>query len=883
MKPASSLFFLLALLFLATPVRAEELHELYCARCQALSAGSMAPMDSPFHRKYAPHREVDVLHLAIDVTPDFTNRTVTGTSTLRFKPIAKPLRELKLDGVDLTVSSVTSSARVEAYQVTKEQVIITFAEPLPVDKEANVTVAYYAEPIDGLYFRTPEMGYKPGEGHIFTQGEPMSARHWYPCYDFPNEKFTSEVTCRVPSGMVVLSNGRKTAEKVDASAGMTAVTWLQDKPHVNYLITLIAGPFQKIEDTYKDIPMAFWTLPSEIAQATNSFQDTKDMMVFFEREIGVPYPWAKYDQVCVNDFVAGGMENTSQTTLTDMTLFHASTENLRSSQGLVAHELAHQWFGDLVTCKDWSHLWLNEGFATYYDALYDGHKNGVETLRYRMFQNASQFLDRPNDVLPIVYREYDDAMEQFGFRAYPKGAWILHMLRNQLGEELFRQCVKTYLERHQYGTVVTEDLNSVIEELSGRSWDQFFDQWVYHAHHPELEVSYAWDQQTKLAKVSIKQVQKLSDAVLLFRFPLTVRFKSKGQTVDHQIEVKQTAEDFYFALEAAPEIVRVDPDYALLAKIRFDLPNQMLFAQLRDNTDMMGRLFAAIQLSGRKDVQAREELKRALNEDPFFGVRIEAAKALRASGTEEALAILIAARNQPDARVRSQVVGDIGAFYRTAAYDAIRQVLTTEKNPLIVGQALKALGVHAQPEVPELLQAQLQVPSYRNDIADAVIAAMKAQENPVYLKALLEHLTTREAEFTSNGFAAAIQALAYLARNETDRTEVRDFLAKRVNHPKERVQLAVINALGALSDVKAIPVLETFTKQSLGSKQRTAAERALADLRQGKPAVAELGDLRKEVVELQKTLKELEQRVGVAEKRQNAVPAAKGSTGKSKK
>ena len=150
MKPASSLFFLFALLFLTAPLRAENQHELYCARCQMLSAGSMAPMDSPFHRKYAPHREVDVLHLALDVTPDFTNRTVTGTSTLRFKPIAKPLRELKLDGVDLTVSSVTSSARIEAYQVTKEQVIITFTEPLPVDKEANVTVAYYAQPVEGL-------------------------------------------------------------------------------------------------------------------------------------------------------------------------------------------------------------------------------------------------------------------------------------------------------------------------------------------------------------------------------------------------------------------------------------------------------------------------------------------------------------------------------------------------------------------------------------------------------------------------------------------------------------------------------------------------------------------------------------------------------------
>src|SRR5439155_21936315 len=228
--------------------------------------------------------------------------------------------------------------------------------------------AYRAEPTQGLYFRTPEMGYKAGDTHLYTQGEPTEARHWYPCFDAPNEKFTSEIVCRVPEGMTVLSNGRRVSEEKDG--GLVAVRWLQDKPHVTYLISLVAGYFKSVEDKYHEVQLAFYTPPSEINEAPNSFRDTKDMLAFFEDEIGVPYPWAKYYQVCVNDF-GGGMENTSITTLTVDTLFTAATENIRSSQGLVAHELAHQWFGDLVTCKDWSDIWLNDGFATYYESHYE--------------------------------------------------------------------------------------------------------------------------------------------------------------------------------------------------------------------------------------------------------------------------------------------------------------------------------------------------------------------------------------------------------------------------------------------------------------------------------------------------------------------------------
>jgi len=847
--------FLLCFVFLLVShrtARAEAEH-LYCAHGHGwLAAGS----DTAEFLKYAPSREIDLLHLAIDVTPDFKARSVAGKVTLRFTPIAKPFAELKLNGIDLAVSAVESSEKILGYQATGEHVIVTFAEPIPAGKEANVTIHYSAVPDQGLYFRTTEMGYPAGDSHLWTQGEPFEARHWFPSFDAPNEKFTSEVTCHVPEGMVVISNGKKMSEEKNAATGLVAVRWLQDKPHVNYLIALCAGHFKKIEDKYRDIPMAFWTPASQIAQAESSFRGTKEMMAFFEKEIGVNYPWAKYDQVCVEDFTAGGMENTSLTILTDRTLFTDATENLRDSTGLVAHELAHQWFGDLVTCKDWSHLWLNEGFATYYDALYEGHKDGHEHFLYQMRGNANGVLNQPNDTNAIVRRDFNSPNDQFGFHAYPKGSWILHMLRSQLGEELYRRIVKTYLERHAYGNVVTEDFNKVIEELSGRSFDQFFNQYVYHAHHPELNISYIWDERTKLAKLSIQQVQKLSDDVLLFSVPLPVRFKSKsGVVTERTLTVKEKAEDFYVPLTEVPEVVRIDPNYTLLAKITFNVPTAMLHAQLADKNDLLGRILAVEQLSGKAEALAK--LKDVLNNDSFYGVRLAAAQAIRAIQTDEALDALTASTKQSDARVRRQVVMDIGGFYREASYAAAQKILKDEKNPDIQGFALMSVGSYAKPEVREQILKALNSTSYRNGLADSAINAIRAQADASYIAPLLDVLQKSEAAFTSGGFARGLDTLARLTKDEEKKDSVREFLLKHLDSPKRRVQLAAIVGLGTLGDVKAVGPLEKFTSAPKESPLRATAERAVGAINDTRKPAAEASSLRNEVLTLQKANRDL--------------------------
>ena len=832
------------------PLTARELSRRHTAR-------QLAPETSSGQRKFAPDRLVDIQHVTIDVTPDFQARSITAQTTLRFRPIAAPVRELKLDAVDLRIARVESTAAIRAWRNTDRQLVVTFEAELPPGAEIDLKIDYQAEPTQGLYFRVPEMGYPAGDTHLFTQGEAISHRHWFPCFDAPNEKFTSEIICRVPVGMTVLSNGRLLSQETDPGTGLTAFRWLQDQPHVNYLIAIAAGYFEKLEDRYRDIPLSFHTPPSEFQWAANSFAGTRQMFEFFESEIGVPYPWAKYAQACVHDFVAGGMENTSLTILTRDTLFPAETENVRSSEGLVAHELAHQWFGDLVTCKDWSHLWLNEGFATYYAALFDGHQHGPDQFRYNLWLEAQSVLGVENDTTPIVWRSFEHPDEQFSFRAYPKGAWVLHMLRCQLGEDLFRRCVKTWLERHAYGVVVTEDLNAVIEELSGRSFDAFFDQWVYHAGHPELEIAYSWDEPTRMAKLSVNQTHAINDHVLRFRFPLPVRFVTPAGVVSRTLDIQKQAEDFYVALPAAPQQVRVDPELTVLVKMRIDLPTDLLYAQLEDPGDMLGRLIATTTLSGRDSREVIDRLKRRLNEDPFHGVRLEASKALREAHTDEALAALLDSTNQPDARVRQQVYADLSAFYSESVLNAALAAIERERNPDVLATVIRILAGYGSKTIRELLPRFLSDDSFRNLVADAAIEAMRAQDDPVFIPALLETLTTRETAFTTHGFGNALGALAWLARNEENRDPVRTFLDANLTHPNEAIRLATIDALGLLGDPKALAKIEPFTRTTQDSPVRRAALSAVSALRAGRRPADDLRELRDEVLSLRQENREL--------------------------
>lgn len=866
------------LLFCATTAAfADSLHQCeHCAKHMLPQAMKLLP-----GRKYARDRRADILHVKLDVTPDFDQRTVQGTMTMTFKPIALPLEKLELDAVDLRIAKIEVKGAVLADHIQEEEkLILIFKEPVAPDSETSVMIDYSAQPEHGLYFRTPAMGYKPGDTQLWTQGEANLHRFWFPCYDYPNERFTSEVICHVPEDMQVVSNGSLVSKS--PAAGKVAWQWRQDKPHVNYLIALAAGHFHQLDSKAGKIPLALLTPPSHRDQAAAAFEDTSAILEYYQREIGVPFPWDKYYQVYCLDFLAGGMENTSATFQAAGLLFDRSTENLRNLRWLDAHEAAHQWFGDLLTCRDWSHLWLNEGFASYYTVLYEGEKNGPDAMKLALWDEAEDVFSA-KDTRPTVWRDYGDPMQQFDTRVYPKGAWILHMMRSRLGPDLYRKAIQTYVEKHRNGIVSTDDLQDVVEEVSGLSFDAFFDQWLYHGGFPEIKVDYSWDAATKMAKLKVRQTQKVTDQVLLFQtsLPVAFQFKDGKPAARFSMDVKAVEEDFYFHLPEQPELVRVDPDYTLLAKIDFTPPGPMLDKQLK--SDVIGRMIAVRLLGSRADKASLEKLGGVLKEDASHAVRSEAAKALAKAGTPEARALLQQAlAAQKDARVRAAVVEALCTLPYPAVQTFLEEHAKMEKNPAILAAIIRSWGQRpGEPAIRAALLSQLESSSYQNMTAAAAIQALRAHDDAEAVPALLASLNKAPLEFRTRDYAAALDSVAFLGRkrgNQEAREDVRQFLLTHLDSPRLELRAAAAKGLGTLRDPKSLPVLQALVESrgTFTDPVQVAASKAVQSLQGEQSATSELKSLWDQLREVQDKAGELQKRMTDAEKKSAAPKAAEG-------
>ena len=846
----------------------EELSQ-QCRYCEPQQQALPKAIESSKYLKYTPDKSFEIQHVALDITPDFSKQTIAGEVVLKFKVVGTPLDEIRLNAVEMNILATASSEVGFKHHVTSDEIVFNFFPPLAAGHQGQISVQYTAEPTRGVYFRTRAMGYAATQ--LWTQGESIESRHWFPCVDHPFAKFTSELTCHLPPGMIALSNGRQLSAEPDKN-GLTAFHWLQDKPHANYLIALVAGELDKVSEQHRDIQLEFWTIPEELPQAQNSLRTTKHAMEFFESETGVPYPWAKYAQVAIQDFHWGGMENTSLTTLNDKTLYTTETENLFESNSLVAHELAHQWFGDLVTCKEWSHTWLNEGFATYYDWLWQGSFGGQNETLYALYGAAKGILSNSNETRGIVWRKYTNPGEMFNYLAYPKGAWVLHMLRSQLGPDLYRKAIHNYLQRHAYQSVTTDDLRAAVEEVSGKSFERFFDQWVNGVGAPALDIAYSWDEKTKFAKISVKQTQRIAEDAPLFQFPLTIRLSNKEKHTDETVQIKEKEETFYFSLKSAPTSVRIDPNLSLLAKINYKPARSMLLEDLSNNADIIGQLRALDQLADKPDKEAVAKIRDVLQSALHYSVRVRATEVLQQAHSDEALAALKDSMNQADARVRNAVAKALGGFYDRTALRALQSIISTEKNPGIIATSLRGLATYQDSETTPLISKYLMMPSYKERLSGGAIGALKAQEDPAKLAALYGFLEKRSGSLPSATLGACLETIGTLLRHTSHKDQGRELLLSYVQHPREQVRLAAISALGSSEDPRATTILETFANISESKPEKGAAEKALEKIRSLKKANEELKEVRNDISSLRDLNRELRKEVETLRKKVEAKP-----------
>jgi aminopeptidase N len=844
-----------------------------CGRSEealATGGGVKRPFPLPGTKsRWSRDRKVDVGHIRLEIALDFKSKSIEGKATHSFTPILDGLETLEFDCVDLEVTRVKQRGRPRPLRFTNADGVltVTFPKPLPAGRPAELTIEYSGSPRRGLYFCAPDAHYPNRRVEAWTQGQDQDARCWFPCYDYPNEKATTEVIATVPAHMTAISNGRLVGKAVNRSRGTATFHWSQKIPHVSYLVTLVAGEYEAVRYRWKSVPMTVWAPKGRKDDAKRACDKTPKMMEFFSRVTGRPYPYEKYDQVFVQDFIFGGMENTTATTLTDTALLDRRSFLDTTMDGLVAHELAHQWFGDLLTCRDWSHAWLNEGFATYFDALFREHDLGRDEYLLGVLSLRDNYLaeDGGHYRRPIVCKRYRDPVELFDRHLYEKGALVLHMLRNYLGDALFWRCIRRYVARHATGVVETVDLRRAIEDETGRNLEFFFDQWVYKGGHPDLKATFAWDEKRKVATIGVKQVQGTEDRTpAAFRMPLTIAFHLGGRRVqDLECMLEEREHVFEAKLPARPAFVSFDPGFKVLKTLDFTPPRDMLVAQLAGDPDVVGRIHAAGCLGKDASPEAVEALgKRLADGREFWGVRAAAAAALGKSATGPARDLLVANVRTSHPKVRRAVVRALGEWRGDEVAAGALQAIVEKGDAsyLVEAESAAALGKTRSSGAYEVLaRVYDERPSWNEVVRCGALAGLGALRDVRSLEKARDAVRLGRHNALRSAGTSVLGKL--LDVKDAPRTEIAEDLAKLVDDWWLRVKLSACSAAADAGEERVLPALARISQVDLDGRVRRSAAEAAKKIREGKDKGEEVRKLRDEMEGLREEMRKLRDEV----------------------
>ena len=510
----------------------------------------------------------DVQHYIIRVHFDRVKKQVFGDTTVRLKPLAGNFTQAELDAEDMTFESVTleSSDTPLKFRVAGDKITVTLDKPYSPADTIGLRFKYTATPKKGVYFveRKVVDGRELSPAQIWTQGEADEAHHWFPSFDFPSDKATTEQFITVPKDETVIANGILEEAKGNADGSVTH-HFRMPVQHSTYLVSFIVGKYVKTEEKYKEIPLGYYVYPGRESIIRPAFGRTRDMMKTFEELTGIDYPYNKYDQTIVASFQFGGMENITATTMADTEIFFAQFDFARGNvENLVSHELAHSWFGNLVTCKNWAELWLNEGWATFMEAAFIEKAYGRAGYMRKILADAEIFMtdDAVNPKRNGLFNQNAGNIATLFDRPatiYNKGGAVLHTLREEIGNEAFWKGANIYLNRHKFGSVETTDLKKAMEEASDKDLDWFFDQWVYQGGHPKLDVKPVWNPRSKTLKLTITQTQKADKLIpATFRLPMDVEITTPAGVKHERIDVKKRIEEISFKLDGRPTSVVLD-------------------------------------------------------------------------------------------------------------------------------------------------------------------------------------------------------------------------------------------------------------------------------------------------------------------------------------
>ena len=671
-------------------------------------------------------RSYDALHYRVALRLDLERRSFQGEATVTLTSLRDGLEAVVLDAEEFTVGRVVSDwGEALRFEQSPSQLTVWMTRPLKLGETRSFTCSYKgADPKVGLRF----VEEKPGNpALVFSDSWPDHVHHWFPCYDYPNDKVTSEIIATVRSGLKVAANGRLVSVSEDPSAGTVTWHWSQDLPHSTYLVFLAAAPYVVVRDSYKSLPVNYWVFPGDERKALPTYGKTPEMIEFFNRTFGYDYPWQKYDQISVPS--GGGAESTSATAMTQAIMVDEQHAADFPAIGIVSHELAHQWWGDLITLRSWAHTWMNESFGTYSDYLYFQHARGDDEAAINRQNKLNAYLReaRTRYVRPIVTDRYDAPGDMFDSHTYPKGALVLHMLRNLLGDEPFFAVLRHFLHTYAFDAVDTHDFIRSVKTVTGQNLDWFFDQWLFKPGHPVFDVRSEWDPARKVVRLKVSQVQDFARGIPVFRAPVAVGLVTAGGKTTTTVWVREKDEVFELPADSRPLLVRFDEGHVLVKEMTFPKDANDLVYQL-GHDDVIGRMDAASALGQLKDEpRAIDALAAAAKNDEFWAVRRAAVGALGQSAGARAGATLedVAVRDAHSS-VRAAAIAALGELKDAALAPFFIERFGKDESDLVKTEAVRAAGKAGGAASVEFLRKASSMASHRNMVGNAASEALKA-------------------------------------------------------------------------------------------------------------------------------------------------------------
>ncbi|TXT57066.1 MAG: hypothetical protein BAJATHORv1_20666 [Candidatus Thorarchaeota archaeon] len=823
--------------------------------------------------QWAPPRHYAIELLTIDWKMDLEEQKVDAISKLRIKSIVPELTKLQLHAAEIDISSITDSKGEPVawdMRTEDESMWVYLKDPLKQGEVEELTFTYILDnPRGGLYFKQASPEFPDMETSAWTQMQDDYCRYVVPVYDNPSHKFPFEAIITVPKGFFAMSNGTLVSREMNDD-GTETFHWKQKLPLPAYLITVAVSDYEEYKDERNGLEVSYYAHKKWDKETVyRSFGKTPDMIEFFVKKLDVDYPWAKYAQVTAADFLIGGMENTSATTQTEDTLHDEKAHRDYQSDGLVSHELAHMWGGDLVTCRTWSHGWLNEGWATQMQNEWKRHDLGYDEYLYEQYGKQMSYFDedKKNYRRPIVQNKWERGSDVFDRHLYPGAAWRYYMLKHLVGEERWWKILGEWLTRYAHKSVYTHDLESLFTEMTGEDYGWFFDQWVYKAGYPECKIKCSYDEKLGHALVSIEQTQKSDDDMTpdVFRFPLSVEFVHDDEKQRYIMEVSEKKHSFYYPIDTRPKQILVDPDYTVLMDWDIEKSEALWIEQLKNGKNIIQRIKAAQALGKKASPKAIDALGKSLVKDEFWGVQAEIAKVLGDIKNESALDQLLKGTKIEHSKARTAVATALGNFFKNErAYEALLNLVNDHESYFVAAAAATSIGKTQHENAFDFLSKEIRKApsSWRDMIEVGYLQGIAATEDKRAIKIIREYTALGVSDHIRR---AAPLLLAKLGkRHKKQNPQIKEELEKMLHDNSYRVKLGAISAAKTYGDAALIPALTRLAESEVESiivRQARVAIRALGKKKED----TEIRSVKKTVEEIERENRDLKDRLSKIE------------------